>query len=68
MNKTKLNIIVIFLCLAYGFLYAGGSSEKSTVTLKSDAAGKSLTVDLEQGEHYIHKMKILPLITIKSPP
>jgi len=68
MNKTKLTIIVIFLCLAYGFLYAGGSSEKSTVTLKSDAAGKSLTVDLEQGEHYIHKMKILPLITIKSPP
>jgi len=68
MNKTKLTAIVIFFCLISGFLYAGGSTEKSTVTLKSNAAGKSLTVDLEQGEHYIHKMKILPLITIKSPP
>lgn len=68
MNVTKLTIIVIIFCLAYGFLYAGGSTEKSTVTLKSNSAGKSLTVDLEQGEHYIHKMKILPFINIKSPP
>lgn len=68
MNKKKLTIIVIFFCLISGFLYAGGSTEKSIVALKSNAAGKSLTVDLEKGEHYIHKMKILPLITIKSPP
>jgi hypothetical protein len=68
MNKIKSIIIVIFFCLISGFLYAGGSTEMSTVTLKSNAAGKRLTINLEQGEHYIHKMKILPLITIKSPP
>ena len=68
MNKTKLTIIVIFFCQVSGFLYAGGSTEKSTITLKSNTVGKRLTINLEQGEHYIHKMKILPLITIKSPP
>jgi hypothetical protein len=68
MNKTKPTIIVIFFCLISGFIYAGGSTEKSPVALKSNATGKRLTINLEQGEHFLHEMKILPLITIKSPP
>ncbi len=58
---------LIFMVAAASSLFAGGSSEVTVETEIPDP-GMPVSVEIVVGEHYLHRMRILPLITVKNPP
>jgi len=55
-------LMVVFTCVAA----AGGNQEK--IVGRSADGGPRITVEIEEGSSYLHRLKILPLIRVKSPP
>jgi len=45
---------------------AGGTTEEVRTQAAGEVAGMRVTI--EEGEEYLHKLKVLPLIRVKSPP
>ena len=66
MNRTRIAGL-IFMVAATSTLFAGGSSEV-TVETEIPAPGTPVSLEIVAGEHYLHRMRILPLITVKNPP
>jgi hypothetical protein len=64
MNKT----IYLSLLILLSFAAAACARDDLVITTKADTVGREITLSCEKGEHYIHPLKINPLITIKTTP
>ena len=65
MKRAVLGTLIILVAAA--LCIAGGSSEES-LRLGVDGAGLPATIRIEAGEHFTHKMKVMPLIHVKNAP
>ena len=63
---NRIAVVVMMVLVVAMPLLAGGSQEEVRGAEPEAAGGLSVTV--EEGEEYLHRLKVLPLIRIKSPP
>ena len=59
-------IALVFMTMSLA-TWAGGSSDE-TITTSPDTAGVFATITVTTGEHYSHRMKVMPLIVVKNHP
>jgi len=65
MKRAVLGTLIILVAAA--LCIAAGSSEES-LRLGVDGAGLPANIRIEAGEHFTHKMKIMPLVHVKNAP
>lgn len=63
--KRIVTLALLAVAVVLPMVAGGGKEEASTPHLAGDG---NLTVTVEEGPEYLHKLKLLPLIRIKSPP
>ena len=60
-------LLTVIIALTMGVpLVAGGAAEEVRIGAPGEKA--RLIVGIEEGEEYLHKLRVLPLVRIKSPP
>jgi hypothetical protein len=65
-TKRTVCLLASFLILA-GTAFAGGSGE---TTVKTDIPGSGVPIRIvvTEGEHFLHRLRVMPLISVKNPP
>jgi len=67
MNMKRLVLGGLVVVSAVGICVAGGSAEQS-LDLAVDRRGLEATIRVDAGEHFTHKLKIMPLVHVKNAP
>jgi hypothetical protein len=66
-NMKKNIVLLAVLGVAFTFTAAAGGNQEEIVGRSADGAPR-ITVEIEEGPSYLHRLKVLPLIRVKSPP
>lgn len=71
-NKTKLMSLIVIVLLSSIFLGMSNKPERKTViSTRQKVAGEELKLEIEEGEYWLHELKVipwLPIIKVKNPP
>jgi hypothetical protein len=65
MNRRIVSGVVLGVAITFAVV-AGGNREEIVGSTTSENAG--ITVEIDAGSAYLHRLRILPLIRVKSPP
>jgi hypothetical protein len=65
--KRRIVLVALVLLGIAGMVWSGGRNE-STVRTSLPGADVALVVSIEEGEHFLHRMQIMPLVSVKNPP
>lgn len=67
---TEFALILLLATVASGLVYAGGNQEELTTgpDQSGSRSGRPVVLEIEAGEHFRHKLQIMPLINVNNPP
>jgi hypothetical protein len=65
---TKRTALALLLALAAATLSTAGGCSEESLHLSVERDGPPATIRIEAGEHFTHKMKIMPLIHVNNAP